>query len=52
MQECKPIKVPSPIGVRLSVEQCPKTQEEEKDMLHVPYASVVHSLMYAMVALD
>jgi len=35
--------------VRLSAEQCPKTQEEEEDMSRVPYASVVGSLMYAMV---
>eukprot|EP00253_Pinus_taeda_P026360 PITA_26360 len=36
-------------GVKLSVEQCPKIQEEEEDMSHVPYASVISSLMYAMV---
>eukprot|EP00253_Pinus_taeda_P025266 PITA_25266 len=30
-------------------EECPKTQEEEEDMSHVPYASAVSSLMYAMV---
>eukprot|EP00253_Pinus_taeda_P006781 PITA_06781 len=35
-------------GVRLSDEQCPKTQEEEEDMSRVPYASAVCSLMYAM----
>eukprot|EP00253_Pinus_taeda_P029196 PITA_29196 len=45
----KPVKVPIPVGVRLSAEQCPKTQEEEEDMSCVPYASVVSSLMYAMV---
>eukprot|EP00253_Pinus_taeda_P003960 PITA_03960 len=49
MQDSKPVRVPIPIGVRLSVEQCPKTQEEEEGMSHVPYASVVGSLMYAMV---
>ena len=49
MQDSKPVKVPIPIGVKLSVEQCPKAQEEEKDMSHVPYASAVDSLMYAMV---
>jgi len=43
------VKVPIPIGVRLFVEQCPKTQEEEKDMSRVLYASAVDSLMYAMV---
>ena len=49
MQDSKPVKVPIPVGVKLSVEQCPKTQEEEEDMSRVPYASAVGSLMYAMV---
>ena len=48
-QECKPIKVFIPIGVRLSTKQCPKTQEEEEGMSCVPYASVVGRLMYSMV---
>ena len=43
------MKVPILIGVRLSIERCPKTQEEEEDMSSVPYASAVGSLMYAMV---
>jgi hypothetical protein len=43
------VKVPIPIGVKLSTDQCPKTQEEEDDMSHVPYASEVGILMYAMV---
>eukprot|EP00253_Pinus_taeda_P008943 PITA_08943 len=45
----RPVKVPIPVGVRLSAEQCPKTQEEEEDMSCVPYASAVGSLMCAMV---
>eukprot|EP00253_Pinus_taeda_P034672 PITA_34672 len=49
MQDSKPVKVPIPVGVRLSAEQCPKTQEEEEDMSRVPYPSVVGSLMYVMV---
>ncbi len=49
MHGSKPVKVPIPIGVNLSTDQCPKTQEEEEDMSHVPYASAVGSLMYAMV---
>ena len=43
MQDSKPVKVPIPVGVRLSAEQCPKTQEEEEDMSCVPFASVVSS---------
>jgi hypothetical protein len=49
MHGSKPVKVPIPIGVKLSADQCPKTQEEEEDMSHVLYASAVGSLMYAMV---
>ena len=49
MQDSKPVKVPIPVGVRLSAEQCPKTQKEEEDMSRVPYASAVGSLMYTMV---
>eukprot|EP00253_Pinus_taeda_P007251 PITA_07251 len=49
MQDSKPVKVPILVGVRLSIEKCPKTQEEEEDMSHVRYASAVGSLMYAMV---
>ena len=47
MQENKQVKLPIPIGVNLSIEQCPKTWEEEEDMPWVPYASEVGSLMYA-----
>eukprot|EP00253_Pinus_taeda_P014601 PITA_14601 len=47
--DSKPVKVPIPIGVKLSIKQCPKTQEEDEDMSRVPYASAIGSLMYAMV---
>ena len=43
------MNVPIPVGVKLSVEQCPKTQEEEEGMSYVPYASEVGCLMYGMV---
>ena len=49
MQDSKMVKVPIPIGVKLFFEQCPKAQEEEENMSHVPYSSAVGSLMYAMV---
>ena len=49
MQDSKSVKVPIPLGVRLSAEQCPKTQEEEEHMSRVPYAIAVCRLMYAMV---
>ena len=43
------MKVPILVGVKLSTEQCHRTQEEEEDMSRVPYASAVGSLMYEMV---
>jgi hypothetical protein len=49
MQDFKPVNVPIPMGARINVEQCPRTQEEIEDMEHVPYAIVVSSLTYAMV---
>jgi hypothetical protein len=49
MHGSKLVKVPIPIGVNLSANQCPKTHEEEEDMSHVPYASAFGHLMYAMV---
>jgi hypothetical protein len=49
MHGSKLVKVPIPIGVKLSKDQCPNRQEEEEDMSHVPYDNAVGSLMYAMV---
>eukprot|EP00253_Pinus_taeda_P013245 PITA_13245 len=43
------MKEPEGFVVKGKKELCPKTQEEEEDMSHVPYASAVGSLMYAMV---
>eukprot|EP00253_Pinus_taeda_P007747 PITA_07747 len=43
------MKQPKGFAVKDKKELCPKTQEEEEDMSHVPYASVVDSLMYVMV---
>jgi hypothetical protein len=49
MQERKLVRVSIHVGVKLYVDRCPKTQEEEEDMSHVPYASAVGILMYGMV---
>jgi hypothetical protein len=49
LKDCKPMKVPIPMGARLIAKKCPRTHEEIDDMEHVPYASVVGILMYAMV---
>jgi hypothetical protein len=49
MQECKLVRVPIPIGVKLFVDQFPKTEEEEEGISCVPYVSAVGSLMYEIV---
>ena len=49
MRYFKTVKVSIPVGAKLTIEQCPKTQEEIEDMACVPYVSVDGSLMYAMI---
>ena len=49
MLEAKPIGSTLPENCRLSGKQSPKTKAEKADMMKVPYASVVGSIMYAMV---
>ena len=49
MQNAKPVSTPFASHLKLSKEMCPKTQDEMYYMSKVPYASVVGSLMYAMV---
>jgi hypothetical protein len=49
LQESKLVKVHIPIGLKLSVDQCPKIQEEEEYMSHGPYSSVIQNLLYAML---
>ena len=49
MQDCKLVKVPIPVGTKLLIDQCPKSKEEMEYMDHVPYASVIGFLIYAMV---
>ena len=49
MQNSKKGLLPFRHGVTLSDDQRHKTLEEEKTMRQVPYASVVGSLMYAML---
>ncbi|KAL0545911.1 hypothetical protein IC582_015808 [Cucumis melo] len=49
MQNSKRGLLPFWHGVTLSKEQCPKTPQEVEEMRHIPYASAVGSLMYAML---
>ena len=47
MHNSKPIDTPIEKGHTLSLEDCPKSEKEKKEMARVPYASAVGSLMYA-----
>ena len=49
MENAKAVSTPLPGHLKLTKDMCPKTQEEKDKMSKVPYASVVGSLMYAMV---
>ena len=49
MSNCKPVSTPFAAHFKLSSDLCPQTKEEMERMSHVPYASAVGSLMYAMV---
>ena len=49
MQNSKKGLMPTRHGIILSKKECPTTPQEIEDMRHVPYASAVGSLMYAML---
>ncbi|TYK29949.1 gag/pol protein [Cucumis melo var. makuwa] len=49
MQNSKRGLLPFRHGVTLSKEQCPKTPQEVEEMRHIPYASVVGSLIMRFV---
>ncbi|CAL0303421.1 unnamed protein product [Lupinus luteus] len=49
MNNCKPVSTPLAAHFKLSLDLCPHTEEEMERMSHIPYVSVVGSLMYAMV---
>jgi hypothetical protein len=49
MQNSKPMNTPIDKSLSLSRDMCHRTLEEKEKILRVPYASVVGSLMYAMI---
>ena len=49
MENSKPIDTPVEKGSALCLDQCPKTNEENKRMSTVSYAEVIGNLMYAML---
>ena len=49
MEKAKAISTPLATHFKLSCKQNPSNEDEKKDMERVPYASVVRSLIYAIV---
>ena len=49
MQDCNPLPTPVTKGDKFSLNQCPKSTLQLKEMQNLPYASIVGSLMYAQV---
>ena len=49
MKDTKPISMPLASHFKLSKGSCPTIDEENERMVHVPYSSIVRSLMYAIV---
>ena len=50
MENAKPTPTPLPMSIRLSDKDSPSTDKERELNGKIPYASVVGSIMYAMVA--
>ncbi|XP_075088370.1 uncharacterized protein LOC142170372 [Nicotiana tabacum] len=49
---CKSMDTPIARGETLSLEMCPKTENEKEDMSRVPYSSIVGSLIYVKGTAD
>jgi len=51
MHYSKPVDTPVERGLTLSLDQCPKIDQEKQKMKDVPYANAVTSLMYVMLCI-
>lgn len=49
IESSKGASVPISQQFRLSKDQCPKNEAEEKEMSKIPYANIVGSVMYTMI---
>lgn len=49
MENCRSSRVLVLQGMKLSMEDYPKSPTKAKDMTNVSYASVLHSLMYVII---
>lgn len=47
--EAKLVQVPLAAHFKFTMSQSPTTEKEVKDMLNVPYANAIGSLMYGMI---
>ena len=50
MKKCIPMSIPVSKGTILNKSMCPSNKIELEEMIVVPYAQVVGSLMYAMTS--
>uniref|UniRef100_A0A2N9EIG2 CCHC-type domain-containing protein n=1 Tax=Fagus sylvatica TaxID=28930 RepID=A0A2N9EIG2_FAGSY len=50
MEDCKPLSTPVSKGTILNKSMCPTNKTELEEMIAVPYAQAVGSLMYAMTS--
>ena len=49
MHDCKPMDTPIERNLNLSLDMCPNSPEDKKQMSKLPYSSATGSLMYAMM---
>ena len=49
MSTCKPVSTSLAGHFKLSSNECPTSKKDKEEMMKIPYASAVGSLMYAMV---
>lgn len=49
MEDCKLVSTPLAVYVKHSLDLLTLNEDEEEHMSHVPYSSVVVSIMYVMV---
>ena len=49
MNGCAPSSIPLPVGLSLSIEDCPSTPEEVEEMAKVPYQEALDAIMWLQV---
>ena len=50
MENVKEVSIPMGQHYKLSIDQRPKNEAEEEEMQQIPYASMIGSIMYAMIS--